>query len=293
MYRGSPVVCSRTPSSHTARRRLERASTHSSSSGRHSDSESARDVEGSRTRIVHLPAGGGRKKPSREEEKGAHSMEIIPPSFTGDPNSARCEESCFQTGFICMNAALAYDRLGFRNLLDFSPMNRCVRDPQPAAPLSLAPCFRWSSSPSLLRPRRPSDPSRCFPVRATAGGASDSTPLARRARAGVRTATRCCADADGASVRDPAFVASPRGKHFTGNLEAADHSPTVIPPLPSLRRRLPPIRRADYFLAVAEEVRARRVEAAGGEVKSRKDQIGEYRWKKWARWRKQRMVNKM
>ena len=46
-------------------------------------------------------------------------MEIIPPSFTGDPNSARCHESAFTAGFICMNAGVIYERMGFKNLLSF------------------------------------------------------------------------------------------------------------------------------------------------------------------------------
>jgi hypothetical protein len=39
-------------------------------------------------------------------------MEILPPSFTGDPNSARCDEIVFRNSFFCMNAALLYHKLG-------------------------------------------------------------------------------------------------------------------------------------------------------------------------------------
>ena len=46
-------------------------------------------------------------------------MEIVPPSYTGDPNAARCSESAFKYGFYCFNAAVAYDRIGMREFLNF------------------------------------------------------------------------------------------------------------------------------------------------------------------------------
>jgi hypothetical protein len=48
-------------------------------------------------------------------------MEIMPPSFTGDPNSARSDESAFKFPWMCMNAALLYNRFGFHNHLSFGP----------------------------------------------------------------------------------------------------------------------------------------------------------------------------
>lgn len=53
-------------------------------------------------------------------------MEIIPPSFTGDPNSARSSEEGFRHMFYCFNGALLYERCGLRNLLDFRPVFRCA-----------------------------------------------------------------------------------------------------------------------------------------------------------------------
>mmetsp|Transcript_7259 Transcript_7259/g.11413 ORF Transcript_7259/g.11413 Transcript_7259/m.11413 type:complete len:102 (+) Transcript_7259:217-522(+) len=101
-------------------------------------------------------------------------MEIIPPSFTGDPNSARCPEECFRLGMYGLNAALWYDKLGFRRIIDV-------------------------------------------------------------------------------------------GSRFN----------------------------SDHMLAAAEEHRARRDEAAGRVVKSRRDQIGEFRYRRWARWRKERNMHNM
>ena len=46
-------------------------------------------------------------------------MEIMPPSFTGDENAARCDESAFKFTWMVGNAAVLYDRLGFRNILNF------------------------------------------------------------------------------------------------------------------------------------------------------------------------------
>jgi hypothetical protein len=46
-------------------------------------------------------------------------MEIVPPSFTGDENAARCDESAFKYTWMVGNAAVLYDRLGFRNILNF------------------------------------------------------------------------------------------------------------------------------------------------------------------------------
>jgi hypothetical protein len=40
-------------------------------------------------------------------------MEIVPPSFTGDPNSARCSENSFKYAFYAMNAAVLIERFGF------------------------------------------------------------------------------------------------------------------------------------------------------------------------------------
>jgi|TARA_B110000977_G_scaffold164056_1_gene210295 hypothetical protein len=48
-------------------------------------------------------------------------MEIMPPSFTGDPNSARSDETAFRFPFLCMNAALLYNRMGLHNVLTFGP----------------------------------------------------------------------------------------------------------------------------------------------------------------------------
>ena len=44
-------------------------------------------------------------------------MEILPPSYTGDPNAARCSESAFKYGFFCFNAAIAYDRIGLKHVM--------------------------------------------------------------------------------------------------------------------------------------------------------------------------------
>ena len=41
------------------------------------------------------------------------------PSFTGDENAARCDESAFKYTWMVGNAAVLYDRLGFRNILNF------------------------------------------------------------------------------------------------------------------------------------------------------------------------------
>ena len=48
--------------------------------------------------------------------------EFMPPSYTGDPNSARCEQECFTLGFISLNAAVLLKCLGLsRLLLDARP----------------------------------------------------------------------------------------------------------------------------------------------------------------------------
>ena len=44
-------------------------------------------------------------------------MEILPPSYTGDPNAARCSESAFKYGFFCFNAAIANDRIGLKHVM--------------------------------------------------------------------------------------------------------------------------------------------------------------------------------
>jgi|AntAceMinimDraft_1070359.scaffolds.fasta_scaffold181588_1 hypothetical protein len=64
-------------------------------------------------------------------------MEIIPPSFTGDPNSARCPEECFRLGMYGLNAALWYDKLGFRRIIDVGSRFKCATHP----PCSFASCF--------------------------------------------------------------------------------------------------------------------------------------------------------
>ena len=115
--------------------------------------------------------------PSSQRAQGRHretDMEIVPPSYTGDPNAARCSESAFKYGFYCFNAAVAYDRIGMKEFLNF-------------------------------------------------------------------------------------------GHAFSG----------------------------DYLVAVAEEVRARRDVANGVEPKSKRERLGEYAYRRWARWRKKRMVNKL
>lgn len=45
----------------------------------------------------------------------------MPPSFTGDPNSARSDETAFRFPWMCMNAALLYDRFGLNKTLTFGP----------------------------------------------------------------------------------------------------------------------------------------------------------------------------
>ena len=115
--------------------------------------------------------------PSSQRAQGRHretDMEIVPPSYTGDPNAARCSESAFKYGFYCFNAAVAYDRIGMKNLMDF-------------------------------------------------------------------------------------------GHAFSG----------------------------DTLIAIAEEVRARRDVANGVAPKSKRERRGEYAYRRWARWRKKRMVNKL
>ena len=48
--------------------------------------------------------------------------EFTPPAYTGDPNSARCEQECFTLGFISLNAAVLLKCLGgSRLLLDVRP----------------------------------------------------------------------------------------------------------------------------------------------------------------------------
>ena len=48
--------------------------------------------------------------------------EFTPPAYTGDPNSARCEQECFTLGFISLNAAVLLKCLGgSRLLLDARP----------------------------------------------------------------------------------------------------------------------------------------------------------------------------
>ena len=48
--------------------------------------------------------------------------EFTPPSYSGDPNSARCEQECFTLGFISLNAAVLMKCLGgSRLLLDARP----------------------------------------------------------------------------------------------------------------------------------------------------------------------------
>ena len=49
----------------------------------------------------------------------------------------------------------------------------------------------------------------------------------------------------------------------------------------------------DTLIAIAEEVRARRDVANGVEPKSKRERLGEYAYRRWARWRKKRMVNKL
>ena len=57
----------------------------------------------------------------REEEEKKMS-EFTPPSYSGDPNSARCEQECFTLGFISLNAAVLMKCLGgSRVLLDARP----------------------------------------------------------------------------------------------------------------------------------------------------------------------------
>ena len=48
--------------------------------------------------------------------------EFTPPSYSGDPNSARCEQECLTLGFISLNAAVLMKCLGgSRLLLDARP----------------------------------------------------------------------------------------------------------------------------------------------------------------------------
>ena len=57
----------------------------------------------------------------REEEEKKMS-EFTPPSYSGDTNSARCEQECFTLGFISLNAAVLMKCLGgSRLLLDARP----------------------------------------------------------------------------------------------------------------------------------------------------------------------------
>ena len=71
------------------------------------------------------------KKKKRKERKKEITLllyhitdmsEFTPPAYTGDPNSARCEQECFTLGFISLNAAVLLKCLGgSRLLLDARP----------------------------------------------------------------------------------------------------------------------------------------------------------------------------
>jgi hypothetical protein len=59
---------------------------------------------------------------NKREEEEKKMSEFTPPSYSGDPNSARCEQECFTLGFISLNAAVLMKCLGgSRLLLDARP----------------------------------------------------------------------------------------------------------------------------------------------------------------------------
>jgi hypothetical protein len=98
-------------------------------------------------------------------------MEIIPPSFTGDPNHARCDEMNFRFLFTAFNAVTVYERFGFqKNFFQTGrkQTGRCVgrraaaTNPHPpSSPLSREYKFipqassRFWFSPSPLPPSIP------------------------------------------------------------------------------------------------------------------------------------------
>ena len=65
------------------------------------------------------------KQEVKKKEERLHitdMSEFTPPSYTGDPNSARCEQECFTLGFISLNASVLLKCLGgSRLLLDARP----------------------------------------------------------------------------------------------------------------------------------------------------------------------------